>query len=116
MRKSDTGEETPTVRGVRLDSETRCEHWSSELDVVAIRMFCCGEYFACRDCHAAVAGHPLVPWPADRFGEKAVLCGVCRLEMTIVEYLACGFRCPRCAAAFNPGCSLHYRDYFDIAG
>ncbi len=100
------------VRGVALDAESRCAHWHSPLDVIAIRAGCCGEYYACAECHDALAGHPLEPLARDRFGAPGVLCGVCRAELTVDEYLASGYRCPRCAAAFNPGCARHYHLYF----
>jgi uncharacterized CHY-type Zn-finger protein len=100
------------VRGVELDPETRCAHWHSPLDVIAIRACCCGAYYACAACHGALADHPLVPWPRDRRDTRAVLCGVCRAELGIDEYLACGHTCPRCGAAFNPRCSLHHHLYF----
>lgn len=102
----------PVVHGVELDAETRCAHWYSPLDVIAIRASCCGEYYACAECHDALAGHPLAPWPRDRHDALAVLCGVCRAELGIGEYLASGHACPRCGAAFNPRCSLHHHLYF----
>ncbi len=100
------------VRGIDLDAETRCVHYRSELDVVAIRMKCCGVYYACKDCHEALASHPAQVWPRAEWSRKAVLCGACRHEMTIEQYLASGNQCPRCHAAFNPGCRNHYDFYF----
>ena len=101
------------IRGIDLDGETRCAHWHSPQDVVAIRMKCCGEYYACKDCHDALAGHAADVWPTSAWDEKAVLCGVCRGEMSIATYLACGDRCPACGAGFNPGCRLHRHFYFE---
>ena len=103
------------VFGVGVDGETRCAHYRTPLDVVAIRFKCCGKWFPCIDCHRAVADHPVVVWPASAQHEKAVLCGVCGHRLSIVEYLACHSICPRCAAAFNPGCALHRHLYFDTA-
>jgi uncharacterized CHY-type Zn-finger protein len=100
------------VRGVGLDSQSRCIHYKSELDIIAIRMMCCGQYFACKDCHAALVNHPPELWPRDRWQEHAVLCGVCRHELTISEYMACENICPGCGSAFNPGCRNHYHFYF----
>src|SRR5712672_257392 len=54
--------ETPEVRGVELDAETRCVHYRSVLDIVAIKMACCGVYWACKDCHEALAGHAIAVW------------------------------------------------------
>jgi uncharacterized CHY-type Zn-finger protein len=106
----------PPVRGLDLDSETRCAHWHSPLDVIAIRMRCCGIYYACKDCHEALAGHAIVVWPRDEWDRPAVLCGVCGMEMTIRQYLGCDNRCPGCGAAFNPGCSSHRHFYFEGEG
>jgi uncharacterized CHY-type Zn-finger protein len=103
----------PAVQGLEVDPETGCSHWRSPLDVIAIRMRCCGEYYACKDCHDALAGHPIQVWPRAEFGQLAVLCGVCGTELTVRAYLDCGNRCPACGAAFNPGCRLHYHFYFE---
>lgn len=100
------------IHGVELDAETRCAHWHSPLDVIAIRASCCGEYYACAQCHDALADHPLTPWPRERRDTPGVLCGVCRAELGIAEYLACDHTCPRCGASFNPRCSLHHHLYF----
>ena len=102
----------PAVRGIDVDPQTRCAHWRSENDIIAIKMRCCGEYFACKDCHEALAGHPVQIWPRAEWDQPAVLCGACQKEMTIREYLASGYGCPWCHAAFNPGCRKHYHFYF----
>jgi uncharacterized CHY-type Zn-finger protein len=104
----------PEVRGLDLDGETRCAHWHSDLDVIAIRMACCGVYYACRDCHDALAGHPAAVWPTAQWNRPAILCGVCKSELTINTYLACDNRCPQCGAAFNPGCAKHKHLYFAV--
>ena len=103
----------PRVLGPVVDDETRCIHYRSPLDVVAIRFACCGEYYPCHLCHAEAAGHPARQWPLEQREEHAVLCGVCGDELTISEYLAAD-DCPRCGAAFNPGCHLHTHLYFDV--
>jgi uncharacterized CHY-type Zn-finger protein len=103
----------PTVRGVDLDAQTRCAHWHSTLDVVAIKMKCCGEYYACKDCHDALADHVARVWPASEFDEKAVLCGACGVEFSIRRYFECPDACPVCAAGFNPGCRHHRLFYFE---
>ena len=105
----------PEVFGLELDPQTRCVHWRSPLDVIAIRMRCCGDYYACRECHDALAGHAAAVWPQAEWDERAVLCGVCGGELTVAEYLACENRCPACGAPFNPGCRLHHHLYFEAA-
>ena len=53
------------VRGLDLDAETRCRHYHSVLDVIALRFRCCGEWYPCFECHAACADHPAAVWKAD---------------------------------------------------
>jgi uncharacterized CHY-type Zn-finger protein len=103
------------VLGLGLDSETRCAHYRTSRDIVAIKMKCCGAYYACKDCHDALAGHAIEVWPREARDTRAVLCGACKTEMTIGQYLECANTCPACNAAFNPGCAQHYRFYFEMA-
>jgi len=103
----------PTVHGLDLDPETRCAHWRSPLDVIAIRMRCCDRYYACRDCHDALEAHSVQVWPKAEWDQPAVLCGVCDHQLTVVEYLASESRCPACEAEFNPGCRKHHHLYFE---
>ena len=100
------------VRGVGLDDETRCTHYGTERDVVAIRFSCCGEYYACFKCHRALANHDAIPWPAYRRDDPAVRCGVCGTSMPAPVYVS-GDTCPDCGAAFNPNCAAHYSRYFE---
>lgn len=44
---------------------------------------------------------------------RAVLCGVCGHQLTVIEYLDCGSTCPACGTAFNPGCARHRHLYFE---
>jgi uncharacterized CHY-type Zn-finger protein len=104
----------PIVHGLEVDAATRCLHWHSPLDVVAIKMNCCRLYYACKDCHDALADHPLTTWSRDTREEKAVLCGDCGLEMSISDYLGSGNACPGCRTKFNPGCARHHHFYFEI--
>lgn len=101
------------VKGVEVDERTGCAHYRSSRDVIAIKMACCGEYYACKDCHEAVAGHAIAVWPRTAWDERAVLCGACTTELSIREYMECGNECPYCKAAFNPGCRSHYHFYFE---
>ncbi|MGH7024449.1 MAG: CHY zinc finger protein [Caulobacteraceae bacterium] len=104
--------ERPPVRGVDLDRQARCAHYHSVLDIVAIKMRCCDAWYACKDCHEALAGHPIEAWPRDEWAQIAVLCGACGDQMSIEAYLACDNACPVCAAPFNPGCRHHHHYYF----
>jgi uncharacterized CHY-type Zn-finger protein len=102
----------PEVKGVGLDDETRCAHYHSALDIIAIKMACCGVYYACRECHDELAGHEVSLWPAARWGDAAILCGACGTEITILDYLSGDNRCLSCHAPFNPGCKTHHHLYF----
>jgi uncharacterized CHY-type Zn-finger protein len=112
LRRMETQIVTKEVRGVKLDAQARCAHYHSPTDIVAIKMRCCATYYACKDCHEALAGHPIEVWPVETWNEKAVLCGKCGDELTINQYMKSGNRCPSCGADFNPGCRNHYHFYF----
>lgn len=102
------------VKGSVIDSATRCKHYHSKLDIIAIKFHCCGEYFPCFECHEeAGCGNPAV-WPKEKFQEKAILCGACGHELTVDDYLECKSECPKCRANFNPGCDLHRELYFAV--
>jgi uncharacterized CHY-type Zn-finger protein len=100
------------VKGINQDAETRCEHYHGPTDIIAIKMRCCRMYYACKDCHVALAGHPTEVWPEAEWEEKAVLCGACKSELTILEYMRSEYRCVYCGAQFNPKCQNHYQYYF----
>mgnify|MGYP000554188838 CR=1 FL=1 len=100
--------------GVRVDAETRCEHYDTALDVVAIRFPCCDRYFSCFRCHAALADHDAERVPRDSFDDPAVLCGSCGATLSVHEYFDCQDTCPVCDAAFNPGCRRHRDRYFAV--
>ena len=104
----------PEVRGIQLDPQNRCVHYHTCVDIIAIKMKCCGVYYACKDCHDELAGHEIQVWPEDEWTQKAVLCGQCGTELTINDYMACGHRCPACSAELNPRCSNHYHFYFEL--
>lgn len=104
----------PPVHGVEVDARGRCAHYGSSRDIVSIRFPCCDRWYACHACHEALEDHDAERWPADRFDERAVLCGECGSELAITEYLASPSRCPRCGAPFNPGCVDHHPLYFEV--
>lgn len=101
------------VRGQGVGPETRCGHYAADVDVVAIRFYCCGTYFPCHACHDACADHAPEVWPRARFDRPAVLCGVCETELAIEDYIEAGDTCPACGAGFNPNCADHYDRYFE---
>jgi uncharacterized CHY-type Zn-finger protein len=95
-----------------MDAQTRCVHYRTALDVVAIKIACCGVFYACKDCHAALADHDMKVWPRSEWDALAIRCGACEAELTIREYMSSGSFCPRCKAGFNPACRNHYHFYF----
>ncbi|RXK58919.1 hypothetical protein ESA94_16155 [Lacibacter luteus] len=102
------------LKGKPVDDETRCEHYQSQLDIIAIKFKCCNTYYPCYFCHEETAGHTAERWQANELETKAILCGVCKTELTIKQYLNSGYCCPNCNAAFNPKCSNHNHLYFDL--
>jgi uncharacterized CHY-type Zn-finger protein len=125
----DTDDRFPVpLHGVAVDPETRCAHWNSDLDVVALRFGCCETFSPCHACHVETADHDPEPWPRARFDDPAVLCGVCGTTLSARAYLdgdsegrsPSGSRaspdddsCPACGAGFNPGCRRHRDRYFE---
>lgn len=104
------------VHGIDLDSESRCAHYHGPRDIVAIKMYCCGLYYACKDCHDELADHKIKVWPESEWDEKVILCGVCQTELSVRVYLKSGYICPVCGANFNPKCKTHHHYYFANAG
>jgi uncharacterized CHY-type Zn-finger protein len=101
------------VKGNIVDDQTRCVHWHSPLDVIAIKFKCCDEYYPCYQCHEETVNHKPQVWKKEEWDAKAILCGVCKKELTINEYFNSDNKCLYCGAAFNPNCSRHYHLYFE---
>jgi len=100
------------VKGKPVDDQTRCEHYHSPLDIIAIKFKCCDDYFPCYQCHEETTDHKPSVWKKEEWNTKAILCGVCKQELTINEYMNSQNYCPNCRSGFNPGCSNHYYLYF----
>ena len=101
------------IKGKTVDNQTRCEHYHSELDIIAIKFICCDTYYPCFSCHSEATEHIAQTWNKAEWNTLAVFCGACQSEMTINQYLNCQSSCPFCQAAFNPKCSNHYHLYFE---
>lgn len=101
----------PRIHGPVVDDQTRCIHYQTVLDVVAIQAACCRRFYPCHLCHDQTESHELLPWPAGSGAQSAVLCGVCSTVLTVDQYIH-ATACPSCQADFNPGCALHYPVYF----
>jgi uncharacterized CHY-type Zn-finger protein len=114
----------PPVFGIGIDPDgyTRCAHYRTSQHVtIAIKMKCCGVYYACKECHEALAGHPIEVWPEAEWTQPAVVCGACAYEMTIREYMELKNmgpfeRCPRCPASFDNGRHYDHKFYFANPG
>ncbi|KAA0021258.1 CHY zinc finger protein [Antrihabitans cavernicola] len=102
----------PSVFGPVVDGQTRCVHYRTELDIVAIQFACCKKFYPCYQCHDECEAHPREVWPSNWFDEEAILCGACSTRISIATYLNVS-TCPHCGAVFNPGCKLHSELYFD---
>lgn len=102
------------IKGKLIDDSGRCEHWHSPLDIIAIKFYCCGDYYSCYQCHEAEANHYIKSWPNEMWDQKAVMCGNCAKEMSITDYMNSRNACPNCQSDFNPNCSYHWGKYFDL--
>lgn len=93
-------------------SKTKCTHYHSDKDIIAIKLKCCNKYYSCIFCHNEAENHETQVWSHDEFSNEAILCGNCESLLSIESYLKCNSVCPKCKASFNPGCSNHYHYYF----
>jgi len=69
------------VKGNDVDNETRCLHYHSEIDRIAIKFYCCDSYYPCFSCHEEAGCTTPKVWPVDQFDQKAILCGACGHEL-----------------------------------
>ncbi|CAK7902465.1 helper of Tim protein 13 [[Candida] anglica] len=99
--------------GKLVDNHTRCSHYHSEVDIIAIKFKCCGIYYPCFECHDELTNHPSQRWSIEERNTLAILCGSCYGQLTVNEYQNCQSKCIFCDSKFNPKCSLHSHLYFD---
>jgi uncharacterized CHY-type Zn-finger protein len=112
----------PIIYGHKVDEETRCVHWASELDIVALQFYCCRKFYPCYECHhaAEAENHRTSVWPKEERQQPTVLCGHCKRLLSIQEYIeiyqngTSTPQCPSCEASFNPGCKGHLHLYFKM--
>ena len=113
------------VYGQAIDDQTRCVHWISPRDVVAIKMHCCQRFYPCYSCHQQQTDtqqHSHTVWPRAEWKHPAVMCGACKSLLSVYQYVsvyrsdgagcASDPRCPHCKAEWNPGCGKHLHLYF----
>jgi len=99
------------VRGLDVDPETRCAHYDTDRDAVALLFACCEAYYPCFRCHEEVADHDAERLSVDE-SAPAVLCGACGATFPPRAFVDGDHACPDCGAAFNPACADHYDRYF----
>lgn len=116
MPQAPANTDTPIVYGLNVTGLTQCDHYSTPRDIIAIKHACCRKFYACISCHNALEPHEPKTWPRNDRSEKAVLCGGCKHELRIDEYMRCKSMCTKCGADFNPGCKGHWSLYFDLSG
>ena len=102
------------IHGRLTDDQTRCAHYHTALDIVAIQFKCCERYYACYECHEESESHDPMRWVTADLGQRALFCGACKSTLTITDYLTCDFTCTSCRSPFNPGCANHTDRYFDL--
>lgn len=101
------------VYGNPIDDQTRCRHYQSQLDIIALKCYSCRRYYPCYLCHDSCESHSYQAYPLSLAEDKAVFCGACQQELTISQYRKGAYSCPYCGAAFNPGCQKHSDIYFE---
>ena len=99
------------AQGLLVDDESRCVHYHSDKDIVALQCYDCKKYYACYRCHNTLETHTFCPYPLNLKEDRLILCGSCGNTLTYVEYTEKGTS-PFCNAAFNPACQNHYPIYF----
>ena len=50
------------LRGIEGDDETRCRHYRTERDVVAIALPCCETFYPCTECHRLASWSTSASW------------------------------------------------------
>lgn len=50
----------PKVYGSLIDTETRCRHYFTEEDIIAIKFKCCNKYYPCYKCHNEFEKHAIL--------------------------------------------------------
>ena len=102
------------IHGNLVDNSTRCQHYNSTLDIIAIKFKCCNKYYACIHCHNEAETHSTQLWPQLEWNTKAIFCGECKIEISINNYFTSKYICPNCKSNFNPLCSNHNHLYFEV--
>jgi uncharacterized CHY-type Zn-finger protein len=100
------------IYGKNIDDETRCVHYNTKRDIIAIKFKCCNKYYPCYSCHNESEKHQPKTWESHEYNNLAIFCGSCKSQLSINNYLTNSNKCPNCRADFNPNCALHHKLYF----
>lgn len=83
------------AQGFLVDKQTRCIHYHSKLDIIALQCYDCKKYYACYRCHDSLENHLFEPYPSSLIQDKPILCGVCLNLLTYKQYKE-SLSCPFC--------------------
>ncbi|WP_438835700.1 CHY zinc finger protein [Streptococcus pluranimalium] len=59
-------------KGIVIDDNSRCQHYHSSQNIVALKYADCHSYYACYKCHGAMESHSFKATSADEV--KPVIC------------------------------------------
>ena len=45
------------IHGLTVDDESRCTHYHTPLDIIAIKFKCCNKFYPCYKCHNENENH-----------------------------------------------------------
>ncbi|MCO6504757.1 MAG: hypothetical protein J6568_04985 [Snodgrassella sp.] len=98
------------IKGIKIDSCGRCQHYHNENDIAALQCGQCLQYYACYKCHDQLCDHTFVAMKTHK--TKPIMCGQCKNCLTYSQYQQ--YQCPYCQANFNSRCGLHKNIYFNF--
>src|SRR5699024_8847876 len=101
------------IHVLTVDDESRCTHYHTPLDIIAIKFKCCNKFYSCYKCHNENENHEIIRWEKDEFDEQAIICGVCNQTRSTNDYMLSEV-CQHCSAIFNHRCKYHHHIYFKI--
>lgn len=55
------------IHGLTVDYESRCTHYHTPLDIIAIKFKCCNKFYSCYKCHNENENHEIIRWEKDEF-------------------------------------------------
>ncbi|WP_105956605.1 CHY zinc finger protein [Apilactobacillus quenuiae] len=96
------------IYGIKVDSQSRCIHYHTKNDIVALMCQQCHKFYACYKCHDELNNHKFKPVKINQ--AKNILCGNCQTLLTYTQYKL--NYCPYCQHRFNPKCIIHQSIYF----